>query len=134
MLLWPITGSGYLLARDMVFTPHQPLDLSAIGASSAAPRAVPVDALVALAEHVLDGAVVGRLAVLVPVLLAGLGAARMLGSHSLPARLATCGFAMWNPYVIERLRVHAAEQQSSASRRSSLLWRWPTRLPASPGS
>lgn len=103
ILLWPITGSGYLLARDMVFTPHQPLDLAAIGASSAAPRAVPVDALVALAEHLVDGAVVARIAVLVPVLFAGIGAARLLGTRSTAAQLATCGFAIWNPYVVERL-------------------------------
>jgi hypothetical protein len=103
ILLWPVSGSGYLLARDMVFTPHQPLDLAAVGASSAAPRAVPVDALVALAEQVVDGAVIARFAVLLPVVLAGVGAARLLRSASTAARLATCGFAIWNPYVIERL-------------------------------
>lgn len=103
ILLWPVTASGYLLGHDMVFTPRQPLDLASIGVSSASPRAVPLDALVALAERLVDGAVVGRLALLVPVLAAGLGAAALLGTRSLPARLAAAGVAVWNPYVIERL-------------------------------
>jgi hypothetical protein len=103
LLLWPITRSGYLLGHDMVFTPRQPLDLASIGVSSASPRAVPVDALVALAERVVDGAVVGRLALIVAVLAAGIGAAVLLRSSSLAARLATCGVAIWNPFVVERL-------------------------------
>lgn len=102
-MLWPITRSGYLLAHDMVFTPRQPLDLASIGVSSASPRAVPLDALVALAERTVDGSVVGRLALLIPVLAAALGAAALLDSRSLPARLAASGVAIWNPYVFERL-------------------------------
>lgn len=103
ILLWPLTRSGYLLGHDMVFTPRQPLDLASVGVSSASPRAVPLDALVALAEHLVDGAIVGRVALLVPVLAAGLGTAALLGSRSLPARLACCGMAVWNPFVVERL-------------------------------
>jgi hypothetical protein len=103
LLLWPITRSGYLLGHDMVFTPRQPLNLASLGVSSASPRAVPVDALVALAERFVDGAVVGRLALIIPVLAAGIGAAALLRSSSVAARLATCGVAIWNPFVVERL-------------------------------
>jgi hypothetical protein len=103
VLLWPITQRGYLLGRDMVFTPKQPLNLPAIGVSSAPPRAVPLDALVALAERGVDGAVVGRLALVLPVLAAGLGAAAMLRATPLAARLATATVAVWNPFVVERL-------------------------------
>jgi hypothetical protein len=103
VLLWPITRGGYLLGHDMVFTPKQPLDLASVGVSSASPRAVPLDALVALAERVADGSVVGRLALLTPLLAAGLGTAALLGSRSLTARLAASGVAVWNPYVVERL-------------------------------
>ncbi|MDQ2749164.1 MAG: hypothetical protein M3Y44_06525, partial [Actinomycetota bacterium] len=103
VLLWPITRAGYLLGHDMVFTPRQPLDLASIGVSTASPRAVPLDALVALAERVLDGAVVGRLAVIVPLVAVGVGAAALLGSRSLSARLASCTLAIWNPFVVERL-------------------------------
>lgn len=103
VLLWPQRRGGYGLGHDMVFTPHQPLDAAALGVGSASPRAVPVDALVALAEHVVNGAVVGRLGLLAPLLLAGLGAARLLEDSPTPARLAACGVAVWNPYVVERL-------------------------------
>lgn len=103
VLLWPLTRSGHLLGHDLVFTPRQPLDLASAGVSSASPRAVPLDALVALAERLADGAVVGRLALVLPLLAAGVGCGLLLGGRSAAARLATCGFAVWNPYVIERL-------------------------------
>lgn len=102
VLLWPLTRGGYLLGHDMVFTPRQPLGLASIGLSSAEPRAVPLDALVALAERVVDGAAVGRLALLLPVLAAGLGAAALLRTPALAARVAACVAAVWNPFVVER--------------------------------
>jgi hypothetical protein len=103
VLIWPVTRAGYLLGHDMVFTPRQPLDLASVGLSSASPRAVPLDALVALSGRVVDGAVVARLAVVLPLLAAGVGAAALLHRASLPGRLAACGWAIWNPYVVERL-------------------------------
>jgi hypothetical protein len=103
LLLWPITRAGYLLGHDMVFTGRQPLDLAGIGVSSASPRAVPLDALVALAERLVDGAVIGRLALIIPLIAVGIGAAALLGSVSLAARLAACGVVVWNPFVVERL-------------------------------
>ncbi|MEO9138057.1 MAG: hypothetical protein ABI345_03230, partial [Jatrophihabitans sp.] len=76
ILLWPISRAGYLLGHDMVFTPRQSLDLASIGVSSSAPRAVPLDALVAISESLVNGAVVGRIALVLPLLVAGLAAAR----------------------------------------------------------
>lgn len=105
LLEWPITRHGYLLAHDMVFTPHQPLDAASLGISSAAPRAVPLDALVAIVEHVVDGAVVGRIAVLVPALAAGFGCAALLADCSFAARIASATAALWNPFVVERLAI-----------------------------
>ncbi|WP_375489755.1 hypothetical protein [uncultured Jatrophihabitans sp.] len=105
LLEWPITRRGYLLAHDMVFTPHQPLDAASFGISSAAPRAVPVDALVAMVEHVVDGAVVARVAVLVPLLGAGLGCAALLARASLAGRIAAATAGVWNPFVVERLAI-----------------------------
>lgn len=102
-LLWPLVRSGYPLGHDLVFTPRQPLDLASIGLSGASPRAVPLDALVALAERVVDGAVVGRLALVAPLLAAGVGVAVLLGSRRAAAGLAASGAAVWNPYVAERL-------------------------------
>ena len=102
-LLSPLRHRGYGLAHDMVFTPRQPFTRDSLGLGSAAPRAVPLDALVALASHLADGQVIGRIALAVPLLLAGWGCVRLLGVTSLPAQLVTAGFAVWNPYVVERL-------------------------------
>ncbi len=107
-LTWPMwTGGGYGLARDMVFTPRQPWTLDAIGMGAAVPRAVPLDAVVAAATSVVDGAVVFRVAVAGVLLLAGLGAHRLL-ADLLPdvpaaARCVAAVAAVWNPYVVERL-------------------------------
>ena len=107
LLLWPQRLAGYGLGHDMVFTPRQPLTRQSWGLGTVAPRAVPLDAVVALASRVVDGAVLGRVALLAPLLLAGWGCARLVrpGSlpWSLPAALVTAGFAVWNPFVVERL-------------------------------
>ncbi|HEX8768714.1 MAG TPA: hypothetical protein VF714_10105, partial [Jatrophihabitans sp.] len=107
LLLWPQRLAGYGLGHDMVFTPHQPFTRQSIGLGTSAPRAVPLDAVVALVSRVLDGAVLGRVALLVPLLLAGCGCARLLRAGplpgSLPGMLAAAGFAVWNPFVVERL-------------------------------
>ena len=98
-----LTGAGYPLARDLVFVPHQPLTDASIGLGTGAPRAVPLDAVVALLGHVVDGGVLARM--LLPLVLAsaGWGAHRLVRDLSTPGRLATGGFAVWNPFVVERL-------------------------------
>lgn len=103
LLTWPMARGGYLLGHDLVFTPRQPFGPDAVGLGSAAPRAVPLDALVAIAERIVDGAVVGRVAVLAPLLGAGVGAAAVLRNLGRPAQLIACTVAIWNPYVVERL-------------------------------
>ncbi|MFE4574357.1 hypothetical protein [Streptomyces chartreusis] len=77
--------------------------MASLGIYSAPARAMPVDALVAIGEHFLDGAVIGRIALLVPLLAAGWGVQRILGDAGLLARLVGGGFAVWNPFVVERL-------------------------------
>ena len=94
---------GHGLAHDLMFTPRQPLTPDALGLGSSLPRAVPVDAVVALLCRVVDGAVVYRVAVLGVLLLAGWGAHRLMGERSLPARWCVATFAVWNPFVVERL-------------------------------
>ena len=105
VLLWPVHRSGYPLGRDMVFTPRQYLGLDALGLSGAPPRAAPVDTLVALVEYVVNGAVVGRLALVLPLLAVALGVARLLAGAGLAARVTAIAFAVWNPYVAERLAI-----------------------------
>jgi len=103
VLLWPQRLAGYGFGHDMVFTPRQPLKLESVGLGSAAPRAVPLDGVVALLSRLVDGAVIGRVALVVPLVAAGWGAWRLLRSDALSARLVVAGFAVWNPFVVERL-------------------------------
>ncbi|HEU5271064.1 MAG TPA: hypothetical protein VFU36_14155, partial [Jatrophihabitans sp.] len=105
-LLWPQRHAGYGLGHDMVFTPHQPLNAGSVGLGSASPRAVPLDALVALAGRLFGGQLTGRIALAVPLVLAGWGMIRLVracGGCRLPALLLAGGAAVWNPFVIERL-------------------------------
>lgn len=103
VLLWPLRHGGFPLARDMVFTPDPPLTWTSVGLGSAPPRAVPVDALVSLWSSLVGGVVISRIALFVPLVLAGVGVAALLGrGRAMPAAVAS-GFAIWNPYVIERL-------------------------------
>jgi hypothetical protein len=106
-LLWPQHAGGYGLGHDLVFTPDQPLNADSVGLGSSSPRAVPLDALVALAGRLVGGMVTGRIALLVPLLAAGWGSTRLLRQFrpmaSPPALLIVAGLAVWNPYLVERL-------------------------------
>ncbi|WP_162799358.1 hypothetical protein [Nocardioides sp. 616] len=104
VLCWPLlSGRGLPLARDLVFVPRQPFTDASIGLGDAAPRAVPLDAVVSVLSQAVGGEVLAR--VLVPGLLAlaGWGAHRLLAQHGMAARLAAGGFAVWNPWTVERL-------------------------------
>lgn len=100
----PWLRPGYLLAYDMVWVPH--LDLTRLevwGLGSALPRAVPSDAVAALAGSILPAAVVQRVVLAGVFVLGAVGAARLVPTLPLPARLATATFFVWNPFVAERL-------------------------------
>jgi hypothetical protein len=103
LLLWPQRRGGYGLGHDMVFTPRQPLSWASVGLGSSSPRAVPVDAVVGLLSKIADGAVIGRIALMFPLMAAGIGAARLVGRDRPLGALAASGLAIWNPYVVERL-------------------------------
>lgn len=98
-----LTQAGYPLARDLVFVPHQPWTLASIGLGDGAPRAVPLDAVVSALSSVVDGGVLAR--VVIPLILAtaGWGTHRLVRDLGSVARLTAGGFAVWNPYVVERL-------------------------------
>ena len=103
VLLAPLRHSGHLLSRDLVFVPREPLTDAAIGLGDAPPRSVPLDAVVAVVTSVLDGAVLGRVLLLLALVLAGWGVLRLTAALGTTARLAASGFAVWNPFVIERM-------------------------------
>lgn len=97
-----LTHRGYGFAADLVLSPRQPLTWETVGVTGRLPRAVPVDAVVALVESVVPGAVVFRIALLAGPLLAGLGASRLLADRP-TGRWVAVTVAVWNPYVVERI-------------------------------
>ncbi|WP_207021875.1 hypothetical protein [Phycicoccus sp. DTK01] len=104
VLGWPLlTRGGYPFARDLVLTPRLPLRPEAVGLGTASPRAAPLDALVGVLSLGLDGGVLGRVAVLGGLALAGWGAHRLARPLGTPARLLVGALAVWNPFVVERL-------------------------------
>jgi hypothetical protein len=104
VLVWPLLSTGgHPLARDLVFTPSQPFRLAWLGLGDSPARAVPLDALVSLGDVLMDGAVLARIAIVGILVIAGCAAHRLLrGAHPV-ARAAAAGFAVWNPFVVERL-------------------------------
>lgn len=98
-----LVGGGYPFSRDLVFTPALPLRPEAVGLGTGSPRAAPLDVVVGLLSTVVDGAVIGRMAVLGVLAIAGWGAHRVLRGVGLPARAGVAAFAVWNPFVVERL-------------------------------
>ncbi|SED02175.1 hypothetical protein SAMN04489844_3492 [Nocardioides exalbidus] len=94
---------GHPLARDLVFVPRQPFNDATWGLGEVAPRAVPLDSVVAALTHVVDGGVLAR--VVLPLLLAvlGWGVARLLAPLGRVAQVTGSGFAVWNAFVVERL-------------------------------
>lgn len=114
VLLWPValavvlvlpllTRPGHPLARDLVFVPRQPFTDSTWGLGDVAPRAVPLDSVVATLTHVVDGGVLARLVLPLTLALLGWGVARLLAPLGRTAQLAGSGFAVWNAFVVERL-------------------------------
>lgn len=102
LLLGPALGRGFVLSYDMVWVPDLALRADLLGVGSALPRAVPSDAVVALADEVIPGMLLQKLVLLGLLGLGGVGAAR-LGPPSLVARLVAVAVFVWNPYVAERL-------------------------------
>jgi hypothetical protein len=74
----PALFPGFVLLRDMVFVPRQDLDLDALGLGGTLPRAVPVDAVMAVLTTALPGDLVQKAVLLGAVYSAVLGAARLI--------------------------------------------------------
>jgi hypothetical protein len=100
----PLFAHGYVLSYDMVWVPRLDLHRPELwGLGSGLPRAVPSDAVAALLGAVLPAAVVQRLVLFAALFLVALGTARLLRDRPLVAQLAAATFAVWNPFVAERL-------------------------------
>jgi hypothetical protein len=117
LALGPGLGRGFLLSYDMVFVPRMPFSAALIGLTGGPPRAVPSDAVVAVASLLMPADVLQKLILLLIFVLACSGAAALLDSGwtaaarragtSAPvvARLAAGVCYAWNPYVAERLLI-----------------------------
>jgi len=115
LALGPGLGPGYLLSYDMVFVPRMAFSAALIGLTGGPPRAVPSDAVVAVASLAVPADILQKLILLLIIAAACSGAAVLLDSGwraatdspPLPvtARLAAGVCYAWNPYVAERLLI-----------------------------
>ncbi|MBQ1024544.1 hypothetical protein KBX00_09180 [Micromonospora sp. C95] len=105
LVLAPLVAPGYVLSYDMVFVPRQPWRAELVLPTDSLPRAVPLDALVSLANVVVPGWLLQRLVLAAAVLLAAVGAGRLVPARHPATRLvAAVGYA-WTPYLAERLLI-----------------------------
>jgi hypothetical protein len=103
----PALAPGFVLLRDMVFVPRQDLDLDALGLGGTLPRAVPVDAVMAVLTAVVPGQLVQKIVLVGLVYAAVLGAARLVpggpdGRRGSAGAVAGLVYG-WSPYLAERL-------------------------------
>ena len=102
VLLGPALAPGYVLTYDMVWVPDLALGPAALGVSSALPRAVPSDAIVAVLDQLVPGMLLQKVVLLGALVLAGCGIQRLVGD-SMVAKLVAATAYLWNPFVVERL-------------------------------
>lgn len=108
MLGWAL-GRGVVIAYDMPWSPDPRWTPFVLGLDTPAPRAVPSDAVGVLLGLVAGAGLAQALVLLLVLAGAGAGAAALLRRlvptvGVLPA-VATAVFAVWNPFVVERLTV-----------------------------
>lgn len=103
LLLWPSVGRGQLLYRDFVSVPDPSLTARTLGLDGPAPRAVPLDLVIALLDPVLPSGVQQLLILVASLLLAGLGVTVLLRRRGPVATAVGAALATWSPYAVERL-------------------------------
>jgi hypothetical protein len=112
LTLGPALLPGVVLTYDMVFVPGHGFTPFVLGVGTPAPRAVPSDAVVALASLVLPTSLVQKALLLTCLAGTGLGCARLVRDllpdstptpHTLAAQVVAAAVAEWNPFVAERL-------------------------------
>ncbi|MEV6493412.1 hypothetical protein AB0M20_33045, partial [Actinoplanes sp. NPDC051633] len=105
VVLAPLALPGYALRYDMVFVPRQPLSWEMIAPADALPRAVPLDALVSLANLAVPGWLLQRSVLVAVVYLATLGAFRLVPSTRTGTRVVAALAYAWTPFLAERLLI-----------------------------
>lgn len=102
-VLAPVLGRGFVLSYDMVFVPRQDLSPDSLGLSSALPRSVPADAVIALVTTVLPGDIVQKLVLFLALFAGPLGAGRLVPTGRVSTRVVAAVAYGWSAYVAERL-------------------------------
>ncbi len=105
VILGPLAWPGYVLSYDMVFVPTQELSWHLLAPADALPRAVPLDAAVALANLAIPGWLLQRLALVAIVGFAGIGAYRLVPTERVSIRVIAAVGYVWTPYLAERLLI-----------------------------
>jgi hypothetical protein len=108
LALGPALAPGLTLSYDMVFVPRLDLTRDVVGLGDGLPRAVPVDAVVAVLTTVVPGGLLQKAVLLATLVLAGAGAGRLTGfllpeDRGSAAAVVAAAVYVWNPYVAERL-------------------------------
>ncbi|MFC5268558.1 hypothetical protein ACFPJ1_41185 [Kribbella qitaiheensis] len=106
----PLLAPGYVVGYDLVFVPDLTLRLDLFGVTTALPRAVPSDVLVAVLDEVAGGQFLDKAVLVAVPLLAGFGMTVLWRELRLGGPLAGCAAVtlyVWNPFVAERLRLGA---------------------------
>ncbi|TCO51680.1 hypothetical protein EV646_101673 [Kribbella antiqua] len=106
----PLLAPGYVVGYDMVFVPDLTVRLDLFGLTTAMPRAVPSDVIVALLDEVLGGQLLNKVVLITVPLLSGLGLTALWRELRLGGALpgaAAATLYLWNPFVAERLRLGA---------------------------
>lgn len=100
----PMLMPGYPLRYDLVSVPRPVLGEDALGLGDRLPRAIPLDAAVAVLAKALPDGVVTQMLGLLALTLAGWGVA-VLTPTPMPGRLLALLVAEWNPFVLEQLAI-----------------------------
>ncbi|MDG4825114.1 hypothetical protein O7635_24975 [Asanoa sp. WMMD1127] len=103
VVLAPLGASGYVLRYDMVFVPRQPLSWELVAPADELPRAVPLDALVSVANLAVPGWLLQRVVLVAIVYFAALGMARLVPTERTLTRVVGALAYAWTPYLAERL-------------------------------
>jgi hypothetical protein len=106
----PLLAPGFVVGYDLVFVPDLTLRLDQFGVTTALPRAVPSDVLVAVLDEIAGGQFLDKVVLVAVPLLAGLGMTALWKELRLGGPLAGCAAVtlyVWNPFVAERLRLGA---------------------------
>ena len=111
LMLGPALGPGPVLSYDMVWVPDLTLRPDFWGLGSGLPRAVPSDAVVAVLDEVLPGALLQKVVLVGSLVGAGLGADRLVRERSgRPGGAAGRGVGL----PVEPVRRRAAADRSLA--------------------